>query len=135
LPDPELPVDMAGVHAMNGRIRPSKKRTLSLMRHSKKRRRGNGRRIEELVAEVFIAVAIVGLALFYADQTPPANQVDFRWIALAVTTAITFGYPVKCPSQCRTFCGYLWFAIAMPFEWAVVSRVLEETIQNRKRRS
>ncbi|MEW5978844.1 MAG: hypothetical protein AB1898_23870 [Acidobacteriota bacterium] len=122
------------------------------MDQDKKKRIGCGRRVADLAVEVLIGFAIVGLIFYHAEHAPPGHRPDFRWIALAGTTAVTFGYPIKWNRKYwrrKLFWltmaalltvhlaayiavllrvehfGYLWFAIITPFEWTVISPALE----------
>jgi len=51
--------------------------------------------MRNLVIEVLIAVAIVGLIVFGAYRSPTSDsRVALRWVGMALWTAFAFGYPL-----------------------------------------
>ena len=52
------------------------------------------KRIRDLAVEVSIALAIVCAIVFVASRRTSDSRIAFRWVALAVWTAVAFGYPL-----------------------------------------
>jgi hypothetical protein len=52
------------------------------------------KRIRDVIVEVLVAVAIVCLVVFAASRGRQESRVMFRWVGLAVWTALAFGFPL-----------------------------------------
>lgn len=114
--------------------------------------RPSSHRLRDLLLEILIAIAIVVGAITYAAYVPPEKWIDFRWVALAGTTAVTFGYPLRWYRRHLnrplfwgawvsmlslhvaiyvvvllrvSHFGYLWFAIITPAEWTLICPALD----------
>lgn len=66
-------------------------------------------RIRDLLLEIGIAITLVALVLVYAARVPPERRVDFRWVGLVASTAVTFGYALR---WCRRYWRLVRFWLA-----------------------